>query len=320
MMSDMETTGLAFISDTAANLPAPVSTGLLKAMSSMLGGLTAIPTAWLKRPAQAAEDTTAARSTVAAILARGVGEEALKDPVLMQAAAEIYLPTAVRKAESRVRVMQRAVEHASETAADGVGADAPDDDWMNAFMRFAEDASSEKLQDIFGRILAGQVVRPGSFSLATLRAVAELDQSIAQDFSLVWAKSVGEAVDSGPEFRRGDWFSRWKRLAEAGLMAVTATTQFLPPHKSVTNGNALWSPMNVNGTYLLVHFPKRCAAKWEHIEFTRIGRQIGSILAPPDYRANMREAGKRLAPKGVARVELHSTGNPIELLYAAPQS
>src|SRR3546814_13011379 len=59
----------------------------------------------------------------------------------------------------------------------------PDDDWMNRFMRFAEDASSERLHELFARILAGEVVRPGSFGAATLRAVSELDQSIANDRS-----------------------------------------------------------------------------------------------------------------------------------------
>lgn len=182
-----------------------------------------------QKTAQAVEDTTAGRSEVAAILVKGVAENALQDAATMQAAAEIYLPTAVRKARNRVQIAQRAAEHAGASGANGAQGKAPDEDWMNAFMRFAEDASSEQLQDLFGRILAGQVVRPGSFALATLRAVAELDQAIAQDFSLVWGKSVGDAIDHSGEFQRGDWFARWKRLAEAGLMApAELRSSFLP--------------------------------------------------------------------------------------------
>ncbi len=191
---------------------------------------------------------------------------------------------------------------------------------MNTFMRFADDASSDKLQDLFGRILAGEVVRPGSFSLATIRAVAELDQSIAQDFSIVWAKSVGEAVDFTADFQRGEGFERWKRLVEAGLMAPSQTAQFLPPFRPVINGNGLWTPFAVSSSFLNVHFPQHCAASWVHIDFTRIGRQVGSILAPPDYASNMREAGRRLAQQGVARVELQKHGEPIELIYAAPNA
>lgn len=147
----------------------------------------------------------------------------------MQAAAEIYLPTAVRKVRNRLKVAQSAAEHIADVGADSAKPEAPDDDWMNRFMRSAEDASSERLQDLFGRILAGEVVRPGSFCASTLRAVAELDQSIAKDFSSAWAVSIGDCVDYGPEFQRGDGFSRWKRLSEAGLMAPSQVKQFLPP-------------------------------------------------------------------------------------------
>src|SRR5690606_35200779 len=104
----------------------------------------------------------AGRSAVAAMLAKGVAEEALNDPIAMQAAAEIYLPTMVRKARNRVQVALLAAEHAAEALADSEGGQAapPEDDWMNSFMRFAEDASSEKLQDLFARILTGEVTRP----------------------------------------------------------------------------------------------------------------------------------------------------------------
>jgi hypothetical protein len=91
-IKDKDVDGLAVLSEFVANLPAPVNTDLLKAIIGLLGGLTSIPTAWLRRPAQAIGDTTAGRSAVAAILAKGVAENALQDPVVMQAAAEIYMP------------------------------------------------------------------------------------------------------------------------------------------------------------------------------------------------------------------------------------
>jgi hypothetical protein len=50
-----------------------------------------------------------------------------------------------------------------------------DDDWMNQFSRFAEDASSDDLRQIWGRVLAGEIRKAGSFSRHTLRFIAELD-------------------------------------------------------------------------------------------------------------------------------------------------
>ncbi len=130
-MEDNDVDRLAVLGEMAENLPAPVSTGLLKAIGGLLGGLTLLPTAWLRRPAQAIDDTTAGRSAVAAILAKGVAENALQDPVVMQAAAEIYMPNIIRKARNKVQVAQLAIEHMSENDTDGADAVAPDDDWMN---------------------------------------------------------------------------------------------------------------------------------------------------------------------------------------------
>jgi hypothetical protein len=315
-MADAEMTGLEIAAGLASGLPAPVKTSFLKAMSNLLGGLTAIPAAKLKQYAQGIEDTTAARSVIATSLANAALNDARSDPLLLQAATELYLPTDLRKAVNRLKVAQKAAIHIGEPTAEPDQSDAPEEDWMNAFARFAEDASSEKLQEQFARILADQVKRPGSFSLATLRVISELDQTIANDFSIAWSKSVGGAVDKGPEFDRGEEFARWKRLAEAGLMAPSSTAQYLPPFKPLMDGLAVWTPFSVEATYLLVYYQENCSANWGHIDFTRVGRQIGSILPRPDYEANMRAAGQRLPVPGVMRVDMH-TPNGIKNLFFA---
>ncbi|MBA4490960.1 DUF2806 domain-containing protein [Paracoccus sp. S1E-3] len=318
-MSETETSSLSVITEAATNLPDPVKKGLFGALGFLLGNLGVIPAAWLRRRAQAINDDAAGRSLVATELSKKVAERAINDPALMRAAEEVYLPTAIRKASNRVQVAQRAVQHITDAPTDEAKPGTPDEDWMNAFVRFAEDASSDRLQDFFGRVLAGEIVRPGSFSLSTLRTVAELDSSIAQDFSLVWARSVGDSVDHGPDFWRGEWFSRWKRLAEVGLMAATGIAQYLPAYTPITEGNALWSPMSAGQVRLFVFFSKDCQVRWDHIEFTRIGRQIGGILAPPDYEANIREAGLRLNGPGIVKVELHTANGKLpEVLYQKP--
>lgn len=315
-MENEESTALEVIAEGIGNLPAPVETSLFKALSHLLGGVVAIPAAWLKRPSQAVDDVTTARSAVSAILAKAVAETALKDPAVMQAAAETYLPGTIRrKARNTVRVgllaAQRTAEQAGSQNSDKSAA--PDEDWMNSFIRFAEDASSERLQDLFARILAGQVVRPGSFSVATLRALSELDKSTAEDFTKVWGRSVGDSVDYEDDFRRGEWFSRWRRLAEAGLMAPTDIIQYLPPFVPQLNGNAIWSPMSGGTVHLMVHFSQSCKVNWPHIEFTRVGRQIGSILAEPDYRANIHKVAQKFVGKGgVERIEVLEVGRPVE--------
>ena len=57
-----------------------------------------------------------------------------------------------------------------------------DADWLNYFDGYAEKASSENVRDLWARVLAGEIRRPGSFSRATLRLLAELDQRMAAWF------------------------------------------------------------------------------------------------------------------------------------------
>lgn len=314
--------GLAVVADAVAGLPEPIKASFFKAVGDLLGGLTAVPAAKLKQWAQGIEDTTAAKSMMSAVVAKAAADEVAKDPVLAQAAAEVFLPTNLRKARNRLIVAQGAAERLAEAAQTGASGDRaapPDDDWMNRFARFAEDASSARLQDLFGRILAGEIFRPGAYGLATLRALSELDQAVANDFAFAWAKSVGEAVDYAPEWRRGEAFSRWKRLSDAGLMATTDIAQYLPEFHPTHNGQALWSPMSAEGAWLLVHFQQGAGAQWNHIEFTRVGRELGSLLERPDYETNMRNAANRLPRGGLTRIELHSSRVPVEVIWQVGQ-
>lgn len=56
---------------------------------------------------------------------------------------------------------------------------APDQDWINRFFRAAEDISSEQMQQLWGRILAGEIRSPGKYSLRTLETVRNLTRADA---------------------------------------------------------------------------------------------------------------------------------------------
>ena len=56
------------------------------------------------------------------------------------------------------------------------------DDWLNAFQQEAENMSSEHMQMLFGKILAGEIRKPTSFSIRTVKLMAQLDNRPAQLF------------------------------------------------------------------------------------------------------------------------------------------
>jgi hypothetical protein len=55
-----------------------------------------------------------------------------------------------------------------------------EDDWLNFYAKLVEDKSSAELQQLFGRILAGEIRKPGSFSLRTLQLVSTLSKEDAE--------------------------------------------------------------------------------------------------------------------------------------------
>jgi Protein of unknown function (DUF2806) len=61
----------------------------------------------------------------------------------------------------------------------------PDKDWTTRFFNHAQDVSSEEMQDIWARILAGEVKQPGSYSLRTLEFLKNMSKSEAEIFSRV---------------------------------------------------------------------------------------------------------------------------------------
>ncbi len=54
-----------------------------------------------------------------------------------------------------------------------------DDYWLNIFATEARPVSTEEMQHRFGRVLAGEIEKPGSYSIRTIKLLGELDQNTA---------------------------------------------------------------------------------------------------------------------------------------------
>ena len=93
--------------------------------------------------------------------------------------------------------------------------EAADEDWLNVFSRYAEDASSERLQQLFAKVLAGEIRKPGSFSLSTMRFIAELDRETAAAFKEAAAYVTDDYIYKRNE--RTNDLAGWLSLEDAGL-------------------------------------------------------------------------------------------------------
>jgi Protein of unknown function (DUF2806) len=161
------------------NLPSVLGGAAGVAISRLIGGVIDYPIAWFDRASQAVRDKTTAKSIVNDALANSVALQLSNDPELVQRAKNSFLTSEFRKQINRESVAQKTIEHLAEqpAVADAVPIE---DDWLDYFSSYAEKANSEKLRDLWARILAGEIRKSNSFGLATLRFMAELDTETAQ--------------------------------------------------------------------------------------------------------------------------------------------
>jgi uncharacterized repeat protein (TIGR03899 family) len=97
----------------------------------------------------------------------------------------------VRKREARrQKNIESIIGRAVPELPDAVSDKPVDEDWVAQFFGNCEDISNEQMQTVWARILAGEVARPGSFSLRTLavvRVMSKLDANTFTRFcSTVW--------------------------------------------------------------------------------------------------------------------------------------
>lgn len=90
----------------------------------------------------------------------------------------------LRQQQNIEAIILRAIQYCSDSTV----ADRADQDWFNSFIALAEGISNKTMQDLWAKILAGEVSQPGSFSLKTLQAFRSM--SITEAKLLAKACSV----------------------------------------------------------------------------------------------------------------------------------
>lgn len=172
-------TGWEMLPDTAKALSAPL-TKLVEVIAAGCGKVYG-PTD-IRRTARAEGDA-------AVILAEA---EARRSEVAIRAAHRL-----LHVEETR----QHNIDSIASIAANGLSevvSDVPvEPDWAARFFREAQDVSNEQMQQIWGKLLAGEVTKPGSFSTRTLAVVSNLSSDEATKFgnlccfvSKVWGSGL----------------------------------------------------------------------------------------------------------------------------------
>lgn len=132
--------------------------------------------------------------------------------------------------------IESVIDHAYEQLKDE--ADVPnnpvDPDWINRFFNSVAEVSSEDMQRIWGKILAGEVKQPGSFSLRTLQVIKNINKEEAKLFEKIAPFIMSCHADKDKTFfdsflfagkimhKYGIYFPDIMRLNDAGLLYENA--------------------------------------------------------------------------------------------------
>jgi hypothetical protein len=65
-----------------------------------------------------------------------------------------------------------------------------EEDWLHHFRTLAAARSNAEIQALLGKILAGEICQPGSFSPATMDVIAKLDQRTAKGFEEISSLAI----------------------------------------------------------------------------------------------------------------------------------
>ena len=304
-----------------ANLPKFILGPAGEAIARLIAGGADIPAAWLQQKAQAIKDKTEAQSLMTKTLAGAAAELVKNDPALVQRAAEAFIAKEIGHQHNRERIALKAIEHLKETP--DAQTTKPDDDWLNMFARHAQEASSDRMQELWSKILAGQLRTANSFSLQTLRFVSELDSATAALFEKWSAYIIGGSFLPHPP-RGGQDFHELMQLEDLGLITgvTTQLSNNINDHEvAEVNGNTTPVVFPFRSWTIIMRVRKPFNVTYRCALLTRIGRELYPISNTPTT-IEIVKAFVELFPKpsGIEIVAVsHTQPQQQEVLWKEPE-
>lgn len=188
---------------TGSSIPAPIKKNAFKAFGQLCTAAIDIPVAYLEGIATEKRAETQARVKIISTGAEQIAKQMDVDPEFARVAVKKYGQKIVREQVNLDKVSEIA---ANQIHQDTIHAELkPDEtteippineDWLNTFEKEASQKSTEEMQLLFGRILAGEIQRPSSFSIKTVKLLGELDIVAATLFRHLCSLCVSLKVGS----------------------------------------------------------------------------------------------------------------------------
>lgn len=187
-----------------------------------------------------------------------------------------------RKLENRAATVRIAVDEMNDKPKSEDAGQEIDDDWLNLYAKIAEDKTSEELQSLFGKILAGEIQRPGTFSLRTLQFLSTLSRSeahaISSFFSYVLFERIVPLADGllhGPKLDTRILMTELGLTTDPNVFSGLSWNMSVPPNQNVLLRATNFGILIVNQTSREIKF------QLESQILTTPGQELVTIANPP---------------------------------------
>src|SRR5271166_1884324 len=137
-----------------------------------------------------------------------------------------------------------------------------DDDWLNTFSELASLKSNAEIQTLWGRILAGKIRQPSSFSLQSLQLLSNLDTRDATLIHDVLAYTISRSF----VYKSPSWRDIGRFITAEDLGVLSGTSGFLSRNFSVPAPIAPVSLLpslqfQLSGAILIARVPPLCGGR-----------------------------------------------------------
>lgn len=183
------------VGDLVTGVPTPIRKNAVKAFTRLCTAAVEYPVALMEGAIAEKRAESRARVKLIETSAHQIAEQMQTNPEYARAAVAKFAHKIIRERVNVDQVSEIAaadLKSATPAIANDKEPDAApiSEDWLNAFENEAAQMSSEQMQRLFGKILAGEIRRPTSYSIKTIKLMGQLDNRAATLFRLLCSLSL----------------------------------------------------------------------------------------------------------------------------------
>jgi hypothetical protein len=227
-------------------------------------------------------------------------------PVELPEPIKLATRTSVADAIHREVNVAKAVALAEEVLKDDPQAP-PDrtieEDWLFRWRDYAGEVSSEQLQQLWGKVLAGEVKSPGTYSLRALDFLRNLSLREAQDiarlsrfvFGGVLARSQQDVLAA-----EGITTGFLVRMQELGVVSGVESRGLEKTYESSENGRFVQAFCSHGRCLIVTHEDPARTLKLQVYKLTEVGEQVMRLGTFAAHEGYLRGVGAEIKQKGFA--------------------